>query len=312
MKKFQDLNLLVIGDIILDEYVNGTVTRISPEAPIPILDKKETYFRLGGASNVSKNIVSLGICATQVGQVGFDWHGDLVKKLLSESGVVTKNVKQVSGRPTIVKTRFTCGNVQLLRVDYEDKSSIKGSEMGRGLEDFLVKNIKHYDAVIISDYEKGMIYPELAELICREAKLRKIPVVIDTHKKNWDCFKNATCMTPNKKELEQAVGKKLETLQDVETAGMQIRRDLNLDYLLVTLSENGMLLLTQYAATHVPVEPMEVVDVTGCGDTAIAVFTVALAAGTAPLKSVKLANKAAGIVVGKMGTASVTSRELFD
>lgn len=310
MKNFKNLKILVIGDIIMDEYVNGSVTRISPEAPIPILDKKESYFRLGGASNVAKNVVSIEAQTTMVGQIGFDPHGDLVKQYLRESGINTEHLQMTAGRPTILKTRFTCGNIQLLRVDYEDKSSLQGTDAGYAMEMYLRQNIKNFDAVIVSDYQKGVIHPDLAQTIMMVASAANIPVVADTHKKDWSCFKGYTCLTPNKKELEQAVGRKLETLADIEAAGMTLRRDLNLQYLLVTLSEHGMMLMTQYTAEHIPVEPIKVVDVTGCGDTAIAVFTVLLASGRPALTAAQLANHAAGIVCEKMGTASITFEEL--
>lgn len=314
MKDFKDLHILVIGDIILDQYVDGSVTRISPEAPIIILDKQQEYYRLGGASNVSKNLASLGVQTYHMGQVGFDWHGDLVKIYFKEAGIknelVYQNYLGEPPHPTSLKTRFTSGNTQLLRVDYEDKTSIENTEIAAQMEDFIFRHLHEFDAVIISDYQKGIVYPKLAEAVIHTANVAHIPVIVDTHKKNWACFKNCTCITPNRKELEAYVGRKLPSILDVAKAGEEVRAALTLSYLLVTLSEEGMLLIEPTHATPIPAEPTKVVDVTGCGDTAIAVFTTLNTCGQTPLQAAQIANHAASVVCEKMGTAAITPKEL--
>jgi rfaE bifunctional protein kinase chain/domain len=311
MKDLNKIRILVIGDVILDEYVEGTCTRLSPEAPIPILDKTKTWYRLGGASNVSKNIASLSAYVLQAGRVGNDIHGEFILEELEASKIDVTGIICDENIPTILKTRFVCDNHQLLRVDYEDKRSSEGTEVGEAILDYIRHCSDQYDAIIVSDYQKGIIYPTLARTVGEIAKKLNIITVVDTHSKNWDMFYGYTCITPNKKELEIAVGMKLESLYEIRCAAQSVRRNLNLQYLLVTLSEQGMLLITPEEEIHIPVAPVKVIDVTGCGDTAIAVFTTSLAAGYSALESAKLANKAAGLVVEKMGTASVTLEELF-
>jgi len=213
--------------------------------------------------------------------------------------------------PTIVKTRFVCHNTQLLRVDYEDRRSIENTEIGDSVNEYIETELDKYDAVILSDYNKGMLYPALAKRISQICQEKKIISVVDTHKNDWRLFGGFTCITPNKSELEVAVQTKLPKLSDVQDAADYIRKQLNLEYLLVTLSEQGMLIVTHDKMEHIPVSQTEVVDVTGCGDTAIAVFTAMLSAGYSAIESAHWANKAAGIVCSKMGTASISSEELF-
>ena len=311
MKAFKDLKILVIGDILLDKYIEGTVTRISPEAPILILDKTHTWYRLGGAGNVSTNTAALGVYTFQIGRVGPDKEGKIIHTELDKHKINSMGVLCDVTIPTTLKTRFVCQHTQLLRVDEEDRKSIEHTELAYSIEEYLDTEIQKYDAIIISDYNKGVIYPGLISKILQLCKKHGIISIVDTHNPNLDIFKGYTCITPNKHELEKVIKTKLTRITDIGDAAYALRKQLNLEYLLVTLSDQGMLLVTHDKTEHIPISQTNVLDVTGCGDTAIAVFTVMLASGYSALDSARWANKAAGVVCGKMGTATITSEELF-
>lgn len=309
---FTDKKLLVIGDVILDEYIEGNVTRISPEAPIPILDKKKQYYRLGGATNVARNLRSLGANVWIIGRIGDDPAGECVKNLLTLDDIHVDLLLKDQNLPTIVKTRFVADNQQLLRVDYEDRVSVyENEEFREALDMDLDRHMKYFDAIIISDYNKGVVVPEIIQHIsCLQHQYQKV-VTADTHKTDWNLFRGFTCLTPNKVEFQKLCSWPIPDLKTLARYGEELRLRYDLEQLLVTLSEEGMLLITREGHQYLPVEKKDIVDVTGAGDTVIAVYTLALAAGMKPYDAVALANKAAGIVVSKMGTATVKPEELW-
>ena len=308
---FSNQKILVIGDIIMDEYIEGSVTRISPEAPIPVLDKKKVYYRLGGATNVAKNLSSLGTQVWLIGRIGADPAGLTVKNLLSLSKINIDLLMKDQEIPTTVKTRFISNNQQLLRVDYEDKTSIEENpEFKEALYADLDKHMKYFDAIIISDYNKGVVFPDLLQHIGYLNKKYNTILIADTHKTDIRLFKGFTCLTPNLTEFKKLCSWGITELKTFIRYGEQIRVEYKLKQLLITMSAEGMLLLTEEGSEHIPVIKKEIVDVTGAGDTVIAVYGLALSSGLSPLAAAKLANKAAGIVVSKIGTATATPEEL--
>lgn len=305
--KFRDQDILVIGDIMVDHYIEGTVERISPEAPIPILDKKKEWYRLGGAANVALNLASLGAQVTQIGRVGSDDYAKYVIETLESHDINSIGVFIDSSVPTTVKTRFISNNHQILRVDHEDRSSVENTEIGHNITEFILQELPKHSAVILSDYNKGVIYSQLVAHILQNTN---VPVIVDTHKKHWDMFTGCTCLTPNLKELRTYTNFQLADLEQITRIAQLERQHLQLKCLLVTLGDQGMLLVTETETHHFPAHPVSVVDVTGAGDTALAVFTLALSAGSTPDSATVLANKAASIVVSKMGTSCLTLQEL--
>lgn len=308
---FSNQKILVIGDIILDEYIEGSVTRISPEAPIPILNKKKQYYRLGGATNVAENLSSLGAQVWLIGRIGDDHAGLVIKNLLRLSKINIDLLMKDPEIPTTVKTRFISDNHQLLRVDYEDKTSVEESPTFKeALPLDLDRHMKYFDALIISDYNKGVVFPGLLQHISYCQKKYNKVLIADTHKTDISLFKGFTCLTPNLAEFRRFCGWQGRGLTRLARYGEHIRSKYELKQLLITMSAEGMLLLTEVGSEYIPVIKKEIVDVTGAGDTVIAVYSLGLSSGLSPLAAAKLANKAAGIVVSKMGTATVIPEEL--
>jgi len=312
MIDFSNKKILVLGDIILDEYIEGEVSRISPEAPIPILDKHKQYYRLGGAANVARNIASLGAKVWLIGRIGNDSAGKRVIKLLTKDNIYVDLLLKDSKIPTILKTRYVANNQQLLRVDYEDRTSvIQNKKFQKLLNQDLDRHMRYFDGMIISDYNKGVVYPKLLQHIsCIQKKYQKI-LTADTHKIDWTPFKGFTCLTPNLKEFQTACNVFVNGLHLLSRYGKQYLKKYRLKQLLITLGQNGMLLVSEKRTKYLASQKRSIIDVTGAGDTVIATYTLGLAAGLPPLKAAILANRAAGIVVTKPGTATVTTEELW-
>ncbi|SMO47263.1 rfaE bifunctional protein, domain I [Balnearium lithotrophicum] len=307
LKKFWDRKVLVIGDFMLDEYIEGKVERISPEAPVPIVEARETTFRPGGAANVAVNVRSLGGSVTVLGVVGNDEGGERLRKILSGKGINTELLLEDTSRPTTRKTRIISGSQQLLRVDWESKNYIS-EKLRKELLTYLLENYRDFDVIVISDYGKGVVTKELFE-ITGEIR-RKTPVFLDPKERNFPIYRNVTAMTPNIKETFQAVGIKPISDEDAERAGKKLIERFNLEYAVVTRSERGISIVTGKEVKHIPTRAKQVFDVTGAGDTVIASFSLAVAAGALPFEAGEIANLAAGIVVGKLGTATVTVEEI--
>ncbi|WP_297597857.1 D-glycero-beta-D-manno-heptose-7-phosphate kinase [uncultured Cetobacterium sp.] len=309
LNSFGELRVAVVGDMMLDDYLIGTVERISPEAPVPVVSVKEERFVLGGAANVVNNLSTLGAKAVCFGVIGEDFDGDrlineLEKKLIETSGVVRSTT-----RPTIVKRRIIGGNQQLLRLDWEDARPISAD-----LEELLIKQIEEnldgLNAVILSDYDKGVLTPKVVKRIISLCREKGIIVTVDPKPKNAMNYVGATSMTPNRKEAMECLGKK--SFEDILDIGRELKEKLQLNNLLLTRSEEGMSLFQEDGIINIPTYAKEVFDVTGAGDTVISVFTLACAAGVTLHEAAKIANTAAGVVVGKMGTSTVTKEEILD
>lgn len=302
---FDQARVLVVGDVMLDRYWFGDVHRISPEAPVPVLKVSRVEERPGGAANVARNIASLGAHCTLLSVVGADEAGDCLQRLLTEQGNVEALLHRDEGFSTIVKLRAIARHQQLLRIDFETPPSHE--VLQAKLVDFRDK-LPHCDVVILSDYGKGGL-THIAEMI-RLARAAGKPVLVDPKGDDYARYQGATLLTPNRSEFREVAGN---WKDDAELAvkAQKLRTDLKLDALLVTRSEEGMTLFRDGAVLHEPTQAREVFDVSGAGDTVIATLAVMMAAGADMSKAVCVANRAAGIVVGKLGTAVVTYAELL-
>lgn len=309
LSEFKKKKILVVGDLILDRYIWGRVSRISPEAPVPIVEVTDENFLLGGASNVANNIVALGGQATIVGIAGNDRGGEILGKMLDEKGIQCEGVFW-SSRPTTVKTRVIAHSQQVVRFDRESRDKVDGKVLA-GLLNFIRSRIPEHDAVIISDYKKGIVSSELIREVLKQTRPRKIFTAVDPKVSHFHCYKNVSLITPNTLEASLASGIDIKDENSLLNAGKALLRKLSCDAVLITRGEHGMTLFSRDKAVHIPTAAKNVYDVTGAGDTVIAAFTVAYAAGANMTKSAIIANHAAGIVVGEVGTASVTQDQLL-
>lgn len=306
MKEFGKKTILVVGDIILDRFTYGDVSRISPEAPVPVVKVEKEIFKAGGAANVAMNLISLKMKAVLCGIVGDDYYGNFSIELFKKSGIDTSAVMQLKSHMTTIKTRIIARKQQVVRIDRE----VKVKNNTRNLILSLVKNIKKVDAVIIADYGKGVITKELLDyLIPKANKLKKI-ITVDPQTEHFFRYKNVTTISPNHLEASFAAGMTAETDKEAERAGLSILKKLKLKSIVITRGEKGMTVLEKNKVMNIPTRAKDVFDVTGAGDTVIAVLTAALSVGLNIFESARLANAAAGIVVGKFGTASVSQKEL--
>jgi D-beta-D-heptose 7-phosphate kinase/D-beta-D-heptose 1-phosphate adenosyltransferase len=316
-------NILVIGDLMLDEFLWGKVTRISPEAPVPVVDIQRRAAYPGGAANVARNLASLGAKAALAGIIGEDEAGKNLLKLLKDKSIATTSVRQSPLRPTTHKTRVCAitrqlhdhleieDQQQIVRVDEESRKPLD-PESKRWLFERLRAEIATYDAIILEDYAKGLIDQELVTLVVGEAKKHGKVVAIDPNPNNPFDWAGGTVLKPNRKEAFQAAGLpfSLDESAVIEAAQVLQKRH-GVRQVLITLGEAGMLLLEEGDKPyHTPTRAQEVFDVSGAGDTAIAAFTLALAAGATGIEAAEIANHAAGVVVGKLGTATLEVEEL--
>lgn len=300
--------VLVIGDVMLDRYVWGSVDRISPEAPVPVLRSLRTTNVPGGAANVAMNLVGLGVRATLAGFWGNDLEQRELGDLLSAAGVDGSGLI-ASSHPTISKTRVMARQQQLLRMDVENPAVHSADEQDALLERAL-QLASEADAVILSDYAKGTLSPTLCQRVIDVARRRRIPLLADPKDKSFAKYAGATTICPNLPELSLATGIDRGNLPALIEAGKRLVEETGIDFLTVTMSEKGILLLRSGASFHSPTRAREVFDVSGAGDTVIATMAVCLARGLEAESTADLANVAAGIVVGKTGTAPIYRHEL--
>jgi len=305
---FKKKRILVIGDIILDRYIWGKVHRISPEAPVPIVEVTHENSLLGGASNVANNIVSLGGHATIIGVAGCDRGGDILRKMMEQRGIRFDGVFWGS-RPTTVKTRVIAHSQQMVRFDREDRDRIDGKVL-RGLLDYVRNEMSGHDAVIVSDYKKGVVSTELVGEILKQAMPKNIFVSVDPKVGHFNFYKNVSLITPNIVEASVASGVEIKDEKSLIAAGRALLRKISCGAVLITRGEQGMSLFRKDKVVHITTAAKNVFDVTGAGDTVIAAFTLAYAAGASMEDAAVIANHAAGIVVGQVGTAVVTPDQL--
>ena len=307
IENFKNIKIAVIGDLMLDEYIMGKVDRISPEAPVPVVKVTEEKFVLGGAANVINNLAALGANVYCGGLVGKDKNAE---KLINSfpKNVDCNLILKVENRPTIVKKRVIAGHQQLLRLDWEEEFYINEDEENIIIEN-LKNHIKELNAVILSDYNKGLLTKSLSQKIIKLCRENNVIVTVDPKPKNISNFVGASSITPNKKEAYAAVEANLS--ENIDIVGEKLKEKYNLDTVLVTRSEEGMTLYDK-KIHNIPTYAKEVYDVTGAGDTVISVFTLAKAAGATWEEAAKIANAAGGLVVGKIGTSTVSEKELIE
>ncbi len=307
--RFGDANVLVIGDVMLDEFVWGKVSRISPEAPVPVVWVQSESVMPGGAANVANNIRALGGQVGLVGVVGEDRWGaallaDLAARAIDTSGILK------AARPTTVKTRVIAHHQQVVRVDREQRPPLPAGTVERLIETIKAR-IEQVDALVIEDYGKGVITRALLESVIPLARARQKIITVDPKQEHFDLYRGVTALTPNRAEAGEAIGRELETDAEIERAGAQILQQLACDGVLITLGEDGMKLFQPGSRPlAIPTVAQEVFDVAGAGDTVIAAFTLALASGSTMEQAARVANYAAGIVVGKLGVAVASPQEL--
>ena len=304
LQTFPQVRILVVGDLILDRYWHGSSTRVSPEAPVPVVDVERVEERAGGAANVALNARALDCDVTLVGVVGNDTDGEVLAGICQSAGLRTSFLVSSHGRTT-VKLRVVSQNQQLLRADFEASGSCDDAG---ALIEIVCGHMDSCDVVVVSDYAKGALYE--VESIIELARSRRIPVVIDPKGTDFERYRGATVVTPNRKELESVVGP-CKTREALSTAAFALAESLDLESLLVTQSAEGMsLFLRDGSLVHVGAKARDVFDVTGAGDTVCATLGASLAAVSGWRDRIELANTAAGVVVGKFGAATVTRTEL--
>ena len=305
LPNFDRAKILVVGDVMLDRYWFGDVNRISPEAPVPVLKVVRVEERPGGAANVARNIASLGAHCTLLSVIGADEAGDCLEKLLAQHGNVNALLHRDSTISTTIKLRAVARQQQLLRIDFETQPSHE--VLHAKLADFREK-LADADVVILSDYGKGGL-THIAEMI-RLARAAGKPVLVDPKGDDYARYSGATLLTPNRSEFREVVGG-WKNEAELNAKAERLRSELKLDALLVTRSEEGMSLYRANEILHEPTQSREVFDVSGAGDTVIATLAVMMACGAEWPHAVRIANRAAGIVVGKLGTAMVSRDEII-
>ncbi len=303
--------VLVLGDVMLDEFVWGRVSRISPEAPVPVVAVESKSDHVGGAGNVAVNIRSLGGEAVLAGVVGQDAAGARVREALAATGVVSRLLDAGPKRRTTLKTRIVAHGQQVVRADQEDTADLE-----KPLETALVESVRRelagVQALVVSDYQKGVVTAGLLRRVLPLARRKGVPVLVDPKPRHFRLYRGAHVVTPNQLEAEQVTGLRLTGPAELAAAGRRILSRLGCRAVLVTRGEHGMSLFERgREPVHVPAAAREVFDVTGAGDSVIAAMALALAAGATLPEAAALANAAASVVVGKLGTAQATPAELF-
>ncbi|HEV7378124.1 MAG TPA: D-glycero-beta-D-manno-heptose-7-phosphate kinase [Pyrinomonadaceae bacterium] len=314
LRRASERFIVVYGDVMLDEFVWGDVTRISPEAPVPVVEVRRESVHLGGAANVLANVVALGARASVTGVVGNDRAGEMLRAELKETGMSATDDTLIldESRPTTLKTRIIAHNQPVVRTDREQRTPVDAQTEARIIE-VLTKAIKETDAFVVSDYDKGAVTQRILSEILPIAYKRGIPVLIDPKIRNFDAYRPATLVTPNHLEALRLANMEDYSDEALKRAAHLIRERVGCESVLITRGERGMMLLESYhEPVYVETVAREVYDVTGAGDTVIATLAATLAAGASMLEAAILANHAAGIVVGKIGTATASAEELIN
>ena len=309
--RMNECHILVVGDVMLDKYYFGEVKRISPEAPVPVTRVIREKGTLGGAANVAHNLARLGCSTYLCGVVGNDHHRQYLQGLLDKRGIDGAGLVETVG-PTTTKLRIIGGHQQMMRLDFEETSQINEAVTG-AIFGQVEKLVPHFvQCVIISDYSKGVCTPEICQKIIRYCGKHNVPVVIDPKGNEWRKYESAAYITPNLKELNEAVHEAVyNDDESICKAVQRIRRRYKIQNVLVTRSEQGLSLIGARKTVHIPTCAQEVFDVSGAGDTVIAVLAAALGVGLKSADAAYLANTAAGIVVGKVGTYAISREELL-
>lgn len=303
--------LIVFGDLILDEFLWGTVERISPEAPVPVVQVERESAMPGGAANVAANVAALGGQPFLIGVVGDDPAGHRLRGLLNEQGLETSGIQVDRSRPTTIKTRVVAHHQQVVRIDRERAAPVDHG-MGALCLTALTGELAAAQGIIIEDYGKGVVTPALIRRVVAAARRARRVITVDPKQEHVAYYRGVTALTPNRAEAARAAGLRITDRASLRQAGRRLMQRLRPESLLVTLGEGGMALFERGGrVTEIPTVAREVFDVSGAGDTVIAVFTLLRAAGATSREAAVIANAAAGVVVGKVGTAVCTPRELL-
>ena len=308
--RFTSGRVLVVGDLLMDEYLWGRVERISPEAPVPVVEVKEESLMLGGAGNVLNNIIALGGSVLLCGVIGNDSMGKEMTRMLRELNSPIKGLVVEDGRPTTIKTRIVAHSQQVVRVDREERRPVDERSIDRIITT-LKEELNESDAIVVADYGKGVVTRSLMEGIRSLSQNSQIILAVDPTVRNLAFYKDVTLITPNNYEAQQMSGIQIEDDESLRRAGDRLLEELRCQMVLITQGDKGMTLFESNGqTTQIPTVAKKVFDVSGAGDTVIATFTLALAAGRTPGEAAVLANLAAGIVVGEVGTATVPAARL--
>jgi rfaE bifunctional protein kinase chain/domain len=311
-QSFAGRRIAVVGDLMVDRYYWGKVTRVSPEAPVPVVDVVSESARLGGAANVANNIQSLGGIPLLVGLTGDDHPGELLRGLMTEQGLDTSGLVIDASRPTTIKTRVIAHDQHVVRIDYESKGDCPPDAEDR-LVDLLRERVGELDALIFEDYNKGVLTKNVIRRVTELARSRGITVTVDPKFENFFEYRNVTVFKPNRRETEEVLGGRLRSAEDLFQAGKRMLRELGAENVLITRGEDGMSLFqSDGSVLHIPTMADHVLDVSGAGDTVIATLTMALAAGAQVREAVMLANVAGGIVVGSVGIVPIGLNALME
>ena len=312
LEQFQNKRICVLGDMMLDEYIWGKIERISPEAPVPVVDVKNITLRLGGAANVIHNILSLGAIPFPIGLIGEDENGQKLLEEFKRLGINTIGLQIDKGRPTTIKTRVLAHNrQQVVRIDRETCQPIPENILEHIIH-LIETNIEHIDAFLFEDYNKGAIIPELIKKVVEIAKKHNKITTVDPKFDNFFAYKNVTLFKPNIREIENAMGIKIESEEKLHEAGKELLKQLQPDALVITRGEKGITLLEKGSdkLLNVATKAREVYDSSGAGDTVISTLTVALTAKASLTEATCLANYAAGIVCEETGTVPIRLEQL--
>lgn len=312
LNRFHSCRIMVVGDLMLDIFVWGDVQRISPEAPVPVVEVQEETQLLGGSANVVHNVAALGAKAMVSGVIGNDSGGRELVRLLRRAGVPTDGIVVEEDRPTTMKTRVIARNQQVVRFDRELKRPLKRESLDL-IADYLQESLSRVDAVIVSDYAKGVITPSLMDRIRSMRDGHRPPVIVDPKVQNVEMYRQVTMVTPNHLEAARMAGMEISDEATLKSAAQVLLNQLECETVLITRGKEGMSLFHRNGDTaSIPTVARRVFDVTGAGDTVIATIAIGIAAGLSTVDAAMLANLAAGIVVGEVGTATVSNQRLAE
>lgn len=311
ISQFPSRRVLVVGDLMLDNFIWGEVSRISPEAPVPVVEVREESQLLGGSANVANNVASLGGQAMVTGVIGNDLAGQELMRLFESIAVPTAGLISETGRPTTVKTRIIARHQQVVRFDREWRAPLR-QDTGERLLSFIKENLPRLDGIIVSDYAKGVVTRELLDALRILVSGLPIPVIVDPKVQHADFYRSFTMITPNHHEASEMSGIEIQDEETLVSAGKTLLQQLQCETVLITRGQEGMSLFHRDGQiVHIPTVAQRVYDVTGAGDTVIATISLGIVAGLSQEDAALLANLAAGIVVGEVGTAVVSSHRLL-
>lgn len=309
---FKNLKIAVVGDMMLDCYFWGDVKRISPEAPVPVVEVENEFYRFGGAANVALNILKLGGIPLPIGVIGNDSYGSIFSSLITESGITDEGIITDESRPTTAKTRVIADHQHVVRIDKESKQYLN-KEIQAKVFNYLEAHIKDFDGIILQDYNKGVLTPWLIEKVIALANKSKVLVTVDPKFNNFFLYKNVTVFKPNRKEAEDVLGLKIKNDEDITEVGQKLLEKLNAKNVLLTLGESGIAVFEKgKEEKRMPTKARKVADVSGAGDTVISTLTMAIASGANIYEASYLANYAGGLVCEEVGIVPIELDKLFN